>query len=158
MALSFCDQCVLNWKLNTIMDCDLCKMHLHNGWSIEQMLEVYGNRGLLYDSLGMDNSIFYPPMLNRKYIPVQELQELKLENLQCYKKSLHLLNNEIQEKFVHLKDELIKFHKKENSKQRKEFLEQENFIIRNIDEASTMELKRYLFRGLDSLTQEILNK
>jgi len=158
MALSFCNECVLNWKKNMIMDCDLCKMHLHDGWSIEQMLEVYGRRTVLYDSLGMDGKYILPPMLHRKYLPSQKMQTINIENLECYETPFHLLSNALRENFANLKGELIKFHKRDNVKQREEFIEQEYFIIKNIDEASTMELKGYLFSGLDSLTQEILNK
>ena len=158
MALSFCDECVSNWKNNTIMDCDLCKMHLHDGWSIQQMLEVYGNRDVLYDSIGMDKAILYPPMLHRRFLSLQQMQGTNMENLKCYKTQFHLLNKTLQKKLVDIKEDLLKFHTKGNRRQREAFLEQEYFVLHAINNASTEELKRYLFSALDPLSQKILNK
>lgn len=158
MALSFCNECVLNWKNKTIMDCDLCKMHLHDGWSIPQMLQVYGKRDIVYDSLGMDKSILYPPMLHRKFLSLQTMQEINMENLECYKTQFHLLNKTLQNNLMDMKKELIKFHSKVNRRQREAFLEQEYFVLKAINNATTEELKSFLFSALDPLSQKILNK
>jgi len=157
MAQSFCLDCEANWYNRQIMDCELCRLHRLNGWTFSQLLEVYAAREDVYETLNMPKGQLYPPLPTRSYLRPQRMKHVHVLNLRALRKPFRLLPKELQQKAAPLKADLVKFHAKENSKQAKAFVNQEMRLMSDFLMASTKEAKEFIFRGLDTWTQYLLN-
>lgn len=156
MSVSFCKHCVDSWRNNKIMDCQLCRVHLGNGWTIQQMYEVYGQRKEVYDMVGLPSDAILPPAEKRDYIKPLAYGPSSWNNLLGMLVTKHTLPGETMMKLEPMATTLRKMHSLENKAQWKDFLKQEMKIIYHMKQATTKESKEFFFKGLDPLTQKIL--
>lgn len=157
MVVYFCDGCEAAWEQNKIMDCDLCKMYIQNGWKISDLKHVYGARYSIYRDIGLPLFIYPPHTSNRNVLEQQFCSKIFEGNLQCFYQPYHLLNNYLKKHISkEMKEELLKLHVKGNKDQAECFINQELYLVKEIGLASDFETKKYLFRALDPLTQSIL--
>ena len=154
---SFCDGCENAWSTKKIMSCKLCAMHISNGWSIEQLMHVYGERRKLYQQIGLTN--VFPPSSSRPYFPKQKNRENEIGPVSlCYTTKYSMLPKSIQIQIDPvLAETLKKMHKEENKLQKQFFVQQELRVIREINLASTTTLRQQLYDILDPMTQAIYN-
>ena len=155
MSVSFCKHCVDSWKRNKIMDCQLCRVHLNNGWSIKQMYEVYGKRKEVYDMVGLPSDAIVPPAEKREFIQPLAYGKPSWENLLCML-TTQPLPEVVSKKLEPVAKQMRKMHALENKAQWKDFLNQEMKIIYQLKQATTRASKEFFFKGLDPLTQKIL--
>ena len=139
------------------MDCDLCRLHRSAGWTFSQLIEVYAGRRDIYKKLNMPKGELYPPLPSRSYVRPQSMKDPNLLNLKAYSTPFHLLPKDLQQKILLFKNDLVQFHSKMNKEQAKAFVDQEMKIMSEFIMASTEESKEYIFSGLDTWTQYLLN-
>ena len=148
--------CVLSWHRNTVMECDLCDAHLKNGWSIQNMMDIYGKKYELLKMLHKEIDVV-PPLKKRKFI--QKLQfknEFHLENVVVYDIKFDALPPHLKDYLKDIKSELLEMNTKENEEQTLAFLKQEQFLLRHLQLAITKKLQKSIFDGLDPFTQYLL--
>lgn len=157
MSSSFCSRCVLSWLRDTIMDCELCNTHLQNGWSIQNLMDVYGKKYEVFKLLHEEIDVF-PPLKSRKVLKkIHFKNEFRLENCVVYDMKFDALPLPLQHYLKDIKSELMEMNMKENEEQTLAFLKQEQFLLRHLQLSSTKELQASIFDGLDPFTQYLLS-
>ena len=139
------------------MDCELCNTHLQNGWSIQNLMDVYGTKYEVFKLLHKEIDVF-PPLKNRKVRKkIRFKNEFRFENCVGYDMKFDVLPLQLQDYLKDIKSELIEMKMKENEGQTSAFLKQEKFLLRQLQMATTKKLQASIFDGLDPFTQYLLS-
>jgi hypothetical protein len=139
------------------MDCSLCRTHLANGWNIEQLLQVYGNREHAYWAAGLSKASIFPPAEKRSFLhPQTKWKDVKIRNSLALLLPLHEIPQEIANKMNSIKVPLEELHAASNKAQAKDFIKQEMKVLYHLRLSTTEVSKELFFQALDPLTQSIL--
>ncbi len=155
----FCRGCVDSWKKHKIMACELCQNHVHHGWTIKQLLDVYGKQREAMDLLGWKDVMIYPPSQQRNYLPHQEIDNhnaLKLNMVVNIINKPHLASGRAKAMLGDFwYDELLRLAE---DVQYSSFLKQQKRILNLYNMVTTYQTRNIVWEALDPLVQWVINR
>ena len=154
----FCRECIQKWGKNTIMDCKICRDHLASGWSIQNMLEIYGRKRKEMDFLGWENTMIYPPSSNRPFISHIEYPNFNLLHIEKIKYILNTPPNltNVERQLKPLVTQFSQFQHQDNKEQYKLFMKQEMRIVYLYNMMTTYQTKQLVWDAMDPFIQHII--
>ena len=154
----FCRDCIRSWNTKKIMDCDLCRKHLSQGWTTDLLLKVYGEKRDALDSLGWEGVEIFPPSPDRK--PIETIankvnKSLNLRNIKTVlNEPFHLLNEHYKVRLSTIKERLLKCQ--QEKEQYKVFLEKEYRTLNLYNMVTTYKTREIVWEAIDPLLQHII--